>query len=140
MLLAANVAYAVLDRRAFARSVLATLENLFASRGGWGIQPIAVILLAGTAWLTTSSNDREGAEVRALLRFCLAAVLLLFFPRFLRDLQFGVGAGDSFNRQLFHLLPLVMVAIGWSGSLHQVQVEAAADRPAEQTDRAHERH
>jgi hypothetical protein len=144
VLLAANAGYAILDRRAFARSVLATLENLFAWRGGWGILPIAVILLAGTAWLTTSSDDREGAEVRALLRFCLAAVLLLFFTGFLRDLPFRVGAGDSFNRQLFHLLPLVMVAIGRaigrSGSLHQVQVEAAADRPAEQTDRAHERH
>jgi len=141
-MVAANVAYAVLDLRSFARSVLAVLENLFAWRGGWGILPLAVVLLAGTAWFTTSSDDREGAEVRALLRFCLAAVLLLFFTGFLRDLPFRVGAGDSFNRQLFHLLPLVMVAIGrgiaWSGSLHQVQVEMTGDRPAEQTDRAYE--
>lgn len=142
VMLAANVGYAVLDLRSFARSVLSTLENLFAWRGGWGILPIAVILLAGTAWFTTSSDDREGAEVRSLLRFCLAAVLLLFFTGFLRDLPFRVGAGDSFNRQLFHLLPLVMVAIGRaiarSGSLQQVQVEMTGDRPAEQTDRAHE--
>ena len=143
VMLAANVGYAILDLRSFARSVLSTLENLFAWRGGWGILPIAVVLLAGAAWFTTSPEDREGAEVRALLRFCLAAFLLLFFTGFLRDLPFRVGAGDSFNRQLFHLLPLVMVAIGRaigrSGSLHQVQVEAADDRPAEQTDRAHER-
>ena len=142
-MVAANVAYAALDLRSFARSVLAVLENLFALRGGWGILPIAVVLLAGAAWLTTSPDDREGAEVRRLLRFCVAAVLLLFFTGFLRDEPFRVGAGDSFNRQLFHLLPLVMVAIGRaigrSGSLHQVQVEAAADRPAEKTDRAHER-
>lgn len=142
VMVAANVGYAVLDLQSFARSVLAVLENLFAWRGGWGILPIAVVLLAGTAWLTISSDDREGAEVRRLLRFCLAAVLLLFFTGFLRDLPFSVGAGDSFNRQVFHLLPLVMVAIGRaiarSGSIHEAQVDATVDRPTEETGRARE--
>ncbi len=109
-LLIANVAYAALDLQGFIVSALATTQNLFGWRGGWGILPpllLGLILLA--ALLSRRSDTEQDSD---LLKFLLAACLLLFFTGFLRDLPFRVGAGDSLNRQLFHLIPLALLAIG----------------------------
>jgi hypothetical protein len=111
-LLAANFGYAVLDLRGFTNSLLATAQNLFAWEGGWGVLPPLLLVLASMAAASIRHLDDDDGDVAVLLNFCLAAVLLLFFAGFLREVPFRTGGGDSLNRQLFHLTPLVLVAIG----------------------------
>jgi hypothetical protein len=111
-LLAANAAWAVLDLRGFAVSSLATAQNLFAWSGGWGILPPLLLGLAIAAALVGRLADGGRSEILPLLTFCLAAALLLFFTGFLREEPFRLGAGDSLNRQLFHVVPLCLLALG----------------------------
>ncbi len=112
-LVAANVFYASVDPWAFLESLSATSQNLFMFRGGWGmLAPLLVLLMVGGLIDRGASGDH-----RELLRFVRNAALLLFFTAFLRDLPFRVGEGDSFNRQLFHLLPLTVLGVGaWVSS------------------------
>lgn len=111
VLVAANLTYAVVDTNGFARSVLATLNNLFAWRGGWGILPPLIVGLVLAA-IALRDPTEPGEDFAALLSFLFAAALLLFFTSFLREAPFRIGAGDSLNRQLFHLLPLCLLAVG----------------------------
>ncbi len=111
-LLAANVGYAALDLRGFATSVTATLQNLFFWEGGWGALPPLMLGLAITAVVATRGLRDGDDDTAVLLSFCLAAAMLLFFTGYLREVPFRAGGGDSLNRQLFHLVPLALLAIG----------------------------
>jgi hypothetical protein len=111
-LLAANVGYAALDLRGFATSVTATLQNLFFWEGGWGALPPLMLGLAITAVVATRGLRDGDDDTAVLLSFCLAAAMLLFFTGYLREVPFRTGGGDSLNRQLFHLVPLALLAIG----------------------------
>lgn len=113
-LLALNVMYAVLDPTSFAVSARATAQNLFMWQGGWGIHPPLLLALIVTAAFIGHLLPEDRTEIVPLLQFCLSAALLLFFTAFLREVPFRIGAGDSLNRQLFHLAPLCMLAIGRS--------------------------
>ncbi len=109
-LLLANVAYAVLTPWAFLTSALATAQNLFMFHGGWGIMPPLLLgLIVASAFVLRSTDEDDSL---ALLSFLVAAALFFFFTGFLRETPFRVGAGDSLNRQLFHLVPLGLLAIG----------------------------
>ena len=111
-LLALNVMYAVLDPASFAVSARATAQNLFMWQGGWGIHPPLLLALIVTAALIGHLLPEDRTAIVPLLHFCVSAALLLFFTAFLREVPFRTGAGDSLNRQLFHLAPLCMLAIG----------------------------
>lgn len=111
VLLGFNVVYALHETAGFIASSVATAQNLLGWKGGWGILPPLVIAL--TLAVLLFMRDPEGSgEPQALITFLLAAFLLLFFTGYLREKPFRVGVGDSMNRQLFHLLPLALLAIG----------------------------
>jgi hypothetical protein len=114
LLLGANAVYLLVEPGEFRMSVVATARNLFAFDGDWGLLAPFLILAAVGGLL----DMRTHGEHRAILRFVRDASLVLFFTGFLRDVPFRVGAGDSLNRQLFHLLPLVVLGVGgWVGAL-----------------------
>lgn len=105
-----NVLYAVIDLESFMTSLSAVVQNLVLYRGGWGLLPGLLAGLSIAAWWALSITRGE-REVGRLLEFCAAAVLFFFFTGFLRDLPFRVGEFDSFNRQLTHVVPLLLVAV-----------------------------
>lgn len=111
-LLALNVLYSILDPASFIASTRATAHNLFMWQGGWGILPPLLLVLIVTTALIGHQTPQDRADIVPLLHFCLSAVLLLFFTAFLREVPFRTGGGDSLNRQLFHLAPICMLAIG----------------------------
>jgi hypothetical protein len=121
VLLGLNLVYAVLDRQGFIASLLATIHNLFFWRGGWGILPHLVLgLMVSAVILRRLKGVFAHDESMAVFEFLLAAALLLFFTGFLRELPFRAGGWDSLNRQLFHLLPLALLAVGQAmGQTHR---------------------
>jgi len=86
------------------RSGHATMINLFAGAGGWGLFLVALGTLAVLALvLYRGAGDR-------LLRFTLSSSLPLFLLlAYLREGAYRVGDGDSLNRMWLQLLPLLIL-------------------------------
>ncbi len=112
-LVGANAVYLLVEPGAFRTSLVATARNLFAFDGGWGLLAPFLILAAIVGLL----DMRTRGEHRAILCFVRDAAFVMFFTGFLRGLPFRVSEGDSLNRQLFHLLPLLVLGVGgWVGA------------------------
>lgn len=88
------------------KSVHATYQNLVLGDGLWGLSVIVLTYLS----LAVIFISRDKTLV--FLRFSITAfVPLMFIVAYLRDGAYRVGPGDSFNRMLMHILPLVVLLI-----------------------------
>lgn len=87
--------------------------NLFAGPGGWTLLPY-VLAVAIPLSLT---RTKDAAALNAAGAFFMAAASMLFFTALLRGSPFRLGFGDSSNRAIFHLVPVVLIGTAqWLGS------------------------
>ncbi len=99
---AAGVAIAF-DPQVLLDSARATVQNT-GWEGGWGV---SLLMLAGLAVAVLMATDVPG---RAVLRFPLTAfVPLAILLAYLRGNAYRVGPGDSLNRMLIHLVPMLIL-------------------------------
>lgn len=88
------------------RSLYSIYQNLILGKGLWGLSMVILGYFALIATVLT----RE--KTLSFLRFPLTAfVPLMFIIAYLREGAYRVGAGDSFNRMLLHILPLLVLYI-----------------------------
>lgn len=86
------------------RSLGNTATNLFVN-GGWGLSAFFVLLVF-------TLLSMQGSHVRLLLQdIILGAISLMIGLSVVRNGAFRVGPGDSLNRMIFHLLPLIGVYV-----------------------------
>lgn len=105
--------YAILAPTAFQSSTVAVLTNLFAGPGGWTLLPYVLAVTIPVSLMRT----KDAAALNAPAAFFVAAASVLFFTALLRESPFRVGFGDSFNRAIFHLVPIVLIGTTqWLGS------------------------
>lgn len=97
---------AVRDSQPLRDSLRATYENLLQGVGGWGY---SLVFVAAAAALALVATRPEG---RLFLRFPLTAFIpLVLLLAYFRDGAYRVGAADSLNRMLIHILPTAILFI-----------------------------
>lgn len=89
------------------RSLAAVVGNTFGGTGSWGPLPAVVLLLVLATAIWSGRNALRHPAV-ALTIFGITALLSLAT---VREGAYRVGPGDSFNRMLLHLLPVILVAV-----------------------------
>lgn len=125
-LLAGVAGYAASESDAFLYSVSSTWANI-TTAGGWGISFAVVLAAAGLALL----HSRQLLDPALLRIWYIVAffVPLSMVAAWLRDGPYRVGQGDSLNRMLVHVFPLlVLLAVSWR-STHAAPVPARARAP-----------
>ena len=86
------------------RSIGAIATN-FISNGGWGVTVILVVLLFAVP-------DRYLTELTRLLKDALlGSTAVLLGLAVIRQGEYRIGPGDSFNRIMFHYLPILGVLL-----------------------------
>ena len=87
------------------RSIGAIATN-FISNGGWGVTVMLVVLFFAVP-------DRYLTELTRLLKDALlGSTAVLLGLAVIRQGEYRLGAGDSFNRIMFHYLPITGVFVG----------------------------
>lgn len=105
-----TLALALRDPWIVLKSAAATLENL-TGRGLWGGSLLVLAVLVVGA-VVARRVEAEQALVFPLATFVPFAVLLAL----LRDIPYRVGAGDSLNRMLLHVVPLAILVVALSAA------------------------
>ena len=102
---------AVKDSEMFFVSYNATVENVIGGVGHWGYSFHILGILFVMTLLFSNAPDR------VFLRFPVTTFIPLgLFLAFLRGSPYHVGASDSFNRMLFHIVPLAILCIASSAT------------------------
>lgn len=105
----ALVVFAVRDPGLLTTSVDATVSNLVLNQGAWGISLIVLLLLVTHVLVFSRDLDR------LVIRFPVTTFLpFSFLLVYLRDSPYRVGHGDSLNRMVMQILPLMVLLIAAS--------------------------
>ena len=125
-LLLGTFGYAVLEPLGFRRSLSATWTNLTVS-GGWGLSFLVTLAAAGLALL--HSRHLYDPVLRRVWYVVAGFIPLALIAAWLREGAYRVGQGDSLNRMLVHIFPLlVLLAASWR------RTDTASVRDTAQTD------
>lgn len=105
----ALIVLAVRDPQVLIDSLQATYSNVVLNEGSWG--PSLVFLLVLIIYVLAMSRAGD----RLLLRFPLTSfVPFVFILAYLREGAYRVGHGDSLNRMIIHVVPLMVLFVGSS--------------------------
>jgi len=108
---------ALINHRSIFKSLNSVTQNLFLGEGSWGLSIIMFIGLM--LWLNTTRRAKGSVALRIPIT---TFVPLMFIIAFLRGGGYRVGNGDSLNRAIVHILPVLV--------LHVVVLTAiGVDRP-----------
>lgn len=120
--------FVVRDPTVFTDSVSATYENVVRSEGSWGASLLVLVGLVVYVLVFTRATDRLALRF-PITTFIPLVVLLAYF----REGAYRVGHGDSLNRMLIHVVPLMvlLVASGMTAERWGVGSRRGSADPAE---------
>ncbi|MCF8078542.1 MAG: hypothetical protein K9K88_04595 [Desulfobacterales bacterium] len=102
----ALLATALREPEVFILSVNATIENVFMGAGLWGYSLVVLLLLFAGVLVITDTSDR------IFLRFPVTTFIPFgLLLAHLRDLPYRIGAFDSFNRMILHVVPIAILFV-----------------------------
>lgn len=109
VIVGATALMAIVESDTVVRSANATYQNVIRGEGLWGASLVLLIIGATLAWLLYKSPP----TVVPMFPF-LAYLPVALFLAIARGGAYRVGPGDSFNRMLIHLVPLLVLGIAAS--------------------------
>ena len=117
----------VIEADGMLRRIVSTFANVALDVGGWGVGLLLIVVLAAVVRLIT----REPLPFRAglLLGTFLPSHLILGI---LTGESYAIGEGSSLNRMIFHVYPVLVVAVGAAIlRMFREETDEAQEQPSE---------